>query len=251
MKAFDNIKKFINPADNESRSILVTLRKNLSEYKKLSGKNEVAQRAALNEKIIENLNTLSQTFKNSKYNYSEEAQKAISTYIKEVEEIISKSSKGELQEILTLYKGILPRNEYLKLKTQVQEAISSLDKSIDIETVQYFEKARDLKLGSAPTDVLSIIGGVGTVGWFLGKSKDKDERVSASLKYGIPAISAIATSLYSTAKLVSGGKSLALGLISGWVMNRIGDYVDKTRKKYTLDISLQNKTLVKPQPDKV
>lgn len=251
MKAFDNIKKFINPADTESRSILVNLRKNLSDYKKLSGKDEITQRATLNKKIIENLKALSDTFKDPKHNYSEEAQKSISNYIKEVEEIISKSSKGELQEILTLYKGVLPRNEYLKLKAQVQSAVSTLDKSIDMETVQYFDKVRDLKLGSAPTDVLSIIGGVGTVGWFLGKSKDKDERISASLKFGIPAVGAIATSLYSTARLVSGGKSLALGLISGWVMNRIGEYVDKTRKKYSLDISLQNKTLVKPQPDKV
>ena len=87
----------------------------------------------------------------------------------------------------------------------------------------------------------------------MGKSKDKDERISASLKYGIPAVGAIATSLYSTAKLVSGGKSLALGLISGWVMNIIGNYVDKTRKNYSLNVSLQNinKVSTKPQPDKV
>ena len=187
----------------------------------------------------------------SKFNYNQDAVKSISTYVSEVEDIISKSSKGELQEILTAYKSILPRNEYLKLKSKVESAVKSLDKSIDTETIQYFDKARDLKLGSAPTDVLSIIGAVGAVGYYLGHAENKDERTSVSLKYGIPAIGAIATSLYCTARLVSGGKALLFGLLSGWAMNKAGVLVDDTRKKYSVDISFKNKTLVKSQPDKV
>ena len=175
----------------------------------------------------------------------------MSNYVREVEDIISKNSKGELQEILTAYKKILPRKDYLRLRRHVMKAVKSLDKSIEIETVQYVDKARDLKLGSAPTDIISIIGTVGIVGWFLGKSKDKDQRISSSLRYGIPAIGAIATTLYGTARLVSGGKSMALGLISGKIMKIIGEKVDDTRKKYSLDVSLQNKTIIKPQPDTV
>ena len=95
-----------------------------------------------------------------------------------------------------------------------------------------------MKLGSAPTDVLSILATVGTVGWFLGKSKDKDERISAGLKYGIPAIGAIATSLYCTARLISGGKAMAFGLLSGWIMNKMGVIVDDTRKKFDVGISI-------------
>ena len=187
----------------------------------------------------------------SKFNYNEDAVKAISSYVSEVEDIIAKSSKGELQEILTAYKSILPRNEYLKLKSKVQSAVKSLDKSIDTETIQYFDKARDLKLGSAPTDVLSILAAVGAVGYYLGHAENKDEKTSVSLKYGIPAIGAIATSLYCTARLVSGGKAILFGLLSGWAMNKAGVLVDDTRKKYSVDISFKNKTLVKSQPDKV
>ena len=98
----------------------------------------------------------------------------------------------------------------MKLKSHVNSAVKSLDKSIDIETVQYFDKARDLKLGSAPTDVLSIIFTAGAVGYYLNKAESKDDKYSVSLKYGIPAIGAIATSLYSTARLVAGGKRLYL-----------------------------------------
>ena len=116
--------------------------------------------------------------------------------------------------------------------------LKSLDNSIKTETTNYVDKARDLKLGSAPTDIISILGTVGTVGWFLGKSKDKDDRISSSLKYGIPAIGAIATSLLCTAKLVAGGKSIAIGLVSGWAMSKLGTIIDNTRKKYKLDISI-------------
>lgn len=253
IKALDNIQKFVNPSDMSTNDILNSLRNNLNKYKKLSGKEEIVQRNELNKEIITNLRKLGDNFTemSSKYNYNSDAAKAISKYVSEVENIISKSSKGELQEILTLYKGILPRSEYLKLKAKVNSAIKSLDKSIDIEAIQYFDKARDLKLGSAPTDVLSILGAVGAVGYYLNKAESKDDKYSVSLRYGIPAIGAIATSLYCTARLVSGGKAMLFGLLSGWVMNKAGVVVDDARKKYSLDVSLHNREILKPQPDKV
>ncbi len=253
MKAISNIQEFVDPADTATNDVLRTLRKNLERYKKLSGKNEATERDILTREIISNLNELSGKFTGSasKYNYSDDAVRSISVYIQEVNQVLRNTEKGELQEILTLYKKILPRNEYLKLRAQAESAVKSLDKAIDIETNQYVDKARDLKLGSAPTDVLSILGTVGTVGYFLNKSKDKDEKYSVAIKYGIPAIGAIATSLYCTARLVAGGKALLFGLVSGWLMNKAGEAVDNARKKYTLDVSFHNKTLVKTQPDKV
>lgn len=246
IKAFDNIQKFINPKDTKTNAVLNELRNKLARYKKLSGEDEILKRQELNQEIIANLKRLSSTFNSG--GYEPQAMSAISNYVKEVETIISKGSKGELQEILTLYKKVLPRSEYLKLKKQVQNAVKSLDHSIDTETNKYFDKARDLKLGAAPTDVISILGTVGAVGWFLGKSKDKDEKISASLKYGIPAVGAIATSLYCTARLISGGKALLFGLLSGWAINKVGVFTDQVRKQYALNVSFQNK---KAQPDKV
>ena len=251
LKALDNIQKFVNPSDMSTNEILNTLRNNLNKYKKLSGNQEAAQRNALNSEISSNLKKLASNFRevSSQYHYNPEAVQAISKYVDEVENIISKSSKGELQEILTAYKKLLPRNEYLKLKSEVQSAIKSLDKSIEKETVEYVDKARDLRLGSAPTDVMSIIGAVGAVGYYLTKADNKDDRYSVSLKYGIPAIGAIATSLYCTARLVAGGKAMALGLLSGWLMNKIGTSADDARKKYTLDVSFHPRDIFKPQSD--
>ncbi len=254
--ALNNIQKFVNPKDAATNDIMSSLRNNLNKYKKLSDDEHLTQRNNTIKVIKNNLKKLSDSFaKNSKeYGYNEDAVKSISSYVAEVEDIISKSSKGELQEILTTYKAYLPRNEYLKLKSKVQSAIKSLDKSIDIETVQYVDKARDLRLGSAPTDVLSIVGTVGAVGYYVNKADGKDEKISASLKYGIPAIGAIATSLYCTARLISGGKAMFFGLISGWAINKVGEAVDNVRKKYSLDVSFhakEVKDMFKPQSDKV
>lgn len=256
IKALDNIQKFVNPKDTATNDVLAELRKNLGKYKALSGDNEFVQRQKLQQEISSNLQKLSDCYgKNAgEFGYNSEAVASISSYVTKVEEIISKGSKGELQEILTAYKKYLPRKEYLKLKSQVESAVKSLDNAIDIETVQYVDKARDLRLGSAPTDVLSIVGTVGAVGYYLNKADGKDEKISASLKYGIPAVGAIATSLYCTARLISGGKAMAFGLISGWVINKIGEAIDNVRKKYSLDVSLHTKEvkdMFKPQPDTV
>ena len=158
---------------------------------------------------------------------------------------------SSIEQVMSEYKKVLSENEYKKLESTVSVLKKSLEKSIENETVNYIDKARDLKLGSAPTDVLSILGSVGAVGWYLGKSDNKDEKISASLKYGIPAVGAIATSLICTARLIAGTKSMAIGLVSGWLMSKIGAQVDYLRKRYSVDISLQNKQIVKPQSDKV
>ena len=251
IKAVDNIQKFVKPSDKATNEAMGALRQSLNNYKNLSGENEIAQLNLLNTEIKNNLKNLLTCFEKNDAGYSPEAIKALSSYVAQVDEIISKNSKGELQEILSAYKRILPESEYNNLKKQVQAAIKSLDNSIDIETVQYVDKARDLKLGSAPTDVLSIVGTVGAVGYYLNKSDGKDEKISASLKYGIPAIGAIATSLYCTARLVSGGKAMGLGLVSGWIMNKIGEVVDNARKKYAVDIDLHRREFIKAQSDNV
>ena len=249
----DELQKLINPTDIETNKILNTIRTNLTKYKKLSGIQEVSQRSGLCKEISENLKKLTGSFKSvaSEQKYGDDAIKSVAEFASKIENAISNNSKGELEEILTTYKSLLPRDKYLKLKAEVAEAVKSLDKSIDIETVQYVDKARDLKLGAAPTDILSILTTVGAVGYYVNKSDGKDEKISASLKYGIPAVGAIATSLFCTAKLISGGKAMLFGLASGWAINKIGVFVDDLRKKYALDVSFHPRDILKAQSDKV
>ena len=64
----------------------------------------------------------------------------------------------------------------------------------------------------------------------LGLADNKDERVSATLKYGIPAVGGITTALVLTSNLVSGFAGMGLGLLSSFVLNEAGNTVDKFRK---------------------
>lgn len=143
--------------------------------------------------------------------------------------------QGEVEDILDIYKKILPSDEYNLLAKSYKSGIKALDKSIHIETEEFVGKLRDLVLGSAPTDILTILGSLGVLGYQLGKSEDNDQRMSISLKYGIPALAGIGISLYCNAKLYAGTKSLIIGTVSSIVVNKIGVWADNLLKKYKIN----------------
>lgn len=144
----------------------------------------------------------------------------------------SPEKAGHLDEIMNIYKELLSPKEFEKLKFVSDNAVKKLDKAVVLETDKFFDKLRDLELGSAPTDFLSMVTGLGTVGYGLTKAEDSDERISVSLKYGIPALGAIATSLYLGATLVSGGSALFWSTISGLLLNKAGCRIDEYREKH-------------------
>ncbi len=139
---------------------------------------------------------------------------------------------GHLDEIMKIYKELLSPEDFQKMQQTAMAARNKLDRAVQLETDKFFDKLRDLQLGSAPTDFLSMVVGLATVGAGLTKAEDNDERISVSLKYGIPALSAIATSLYLGATLVSGGSALILSTLSGMLMNKVGTKVDEYRQKH-------------------
>lgn len=230
----DDISSFIEPNDKISAELLKTLKYKLTTYKKLSGQSEVELREKVNTEIVSVLKSLSTRLKKSSelFKYDKNTVNQAASYIDEIEKILSKSSKGEFQEILTIYKGLLPKEQYVKLRAKTNSAIKSFDKAINAENDLFFDKLRDLKLGSGPTDVLSVLGAMAGVGLGLTKADNKDERVSAALKYGIPVVGAVATSLMLAVSLVSGFKSMVLGTISGFLISDLGVRLDKYRKQY-------------------
>ena len=155
-----------------------------------------------------------------------------STQINILEDLATENATGEIQDMMSIYYKIAPY-EFVKsgAELSIKEAVNSFDKSVNLEVTEFFDKVRDLKLGSAPTDILTILLSCGMITYGLSYAKDKDQRISVMLKSGIPITGAIATSLISATKLVSGGKSLALGFISGIILNKLGIIADDTRKR--------------------
>ena len=119
-----------------------------------------------------------------------------------------------------LYKGL--DEAYL-----VPEAIKKLKKANAAECVDFFERKRDMIAGGAPTDILTAVIGLGGCSYALGRAKDKDERLSKTITLGIPVIVGLATSLISSAMLLSGGTGLLLAGATGYAANLIGRYIDK------------------------
>ena len=60
----------------------------------------------------------------------------------------------------------------------------------------------------------------------------KKERLGITLKYGIPALTLIGTCLYGNARLFAGSKSLAFGLLTSWIFNRIGSTANDILQKH-------------------
>lgn len=230
----DSMTSFIKTRDKSSRDIIKDLRLKLEDWKKLSGKDETSNRTTLNNEINVLLKKLSSNIKenSSTYGYNKETVKLLESNIKGIGSIMGESGKGALQEIYTIYKKLLPREDYIKLKSSTSRNIKYLDDAISKETNSFFDMMRDLTMGSAPTDILSILGAIGAIGIGLSKAENKDQQNTVLLKAGIPAVGAIATSLYFSASLVSGGKAMMYGALSGLAISKLGSMLDDYRKKH-------------------
>ena len=229
-----NITSFVNPKDKASRELIKNLRLKLEDYKKLAGYSEAKKRTELNKEIQNILKKLSNSICENKkiYKYDTETVHQLSSQIQGIQDIMGDSGKGSIQEILTIYKKLMPREDYLKLKESANKTVKYMDSAITKETDNFFDMMRDLKMGSAPTDILSILAAIGAIGLGLSKSENKDQQYSVLLKAGIPAVGAIATSLYFSASLVSGGRAMLYGGISGLLISKAGSMLDEYRKKH-------------------
>lgn len=225
-------KRMLNPKDTVSEKIFRELNKQLSE---LAGCDRNSPRfAVLKEEIFENLQAFKNNISMAKdlYKYDDKIIGAVGEHNRIIKEILNSTQTGKLDEMLEIYRGLLSPKEFQKLEKEVRESVKSLDTSIRIESVEYFDKLRDLKLGSAPTDILTILFGFGSLGIGLASTDDKDTQASIALKYGIPAIGGMLTSMVVTSMLVSGLKSHFVGLVSGLILNKAGTITDNYRKKY-------------------
>ena len=134
--------------------------------------------------------------------------------------------------MIDIYKKLAPYElAQTKAEKTVRKAVSSFDKALKTETTEFFDKLRDLQLGSAPTDVIGILAPTAMIGYGLIEAADTDERKSVMYTAGIPIIGSVATTIYCTTKLISGGISLGIAAATGVAFKIIGDIIDKYRPK--------------------
>lgn len=210
--------------DKEALTALNTLRTDLKNIKLKDGKLPT-------EKILEDIDKFVAIFEKTANPKDKSKIYALRDILK-IKASVTEFKQGNVEEILAIYKGLLPESQYKQIEKSYQKALTSFDKSLGLETEEFVNKLRDLSMGSAPTDILTILTGVGTLGYYLTKADNSQERLGITLKYGIPALTLIGTCLYGNARLFAGTKSLAFGLATSWIFNRIGSAANDILQKH-------------------
>lgn len=234
----------LDPRDKNSRDLMWELKRSLKDYNKnfksSGGKDTRFPKNEISQKLSELRAYILNTDK-----YKPEAVENISIAIDKLSKALSENKKGEIQNIMDIYKEYLPESDYQKLEKAVNKSIKSLNYSVDLEADKLFDKVRDLLIGSAPKDTVAVLASLGVVGWGLTKADNNDERTSVLLKYGIPVVGGVTISLICAVGLIASGPSLLIGAASGLLINKLGEVADSVRKKYqhkqpTLESTAEN-----------
>lgn len=226
--SLDNITKLTQASDKTSIGYIKSLKHDMKEFVQKPNSRE-----ELKNKILQTIRELSSSVKENKDEFiTKEIGEKMTAELANMTKTLTDYKQGKIQDILEIYKNLLPEKEYKVVEKYYTQGVKSLDKSIKIETEDFVNKLRDLAMGSAPTDMLSMISSIGALGYYLAKADDKDQRTSIALKYGIPALAAVGVPLYCNAKLFSGTKGLAIASVATFIVNRIGTYADNKVKKH-------------------
>ena len=234
------IKINVKTKDEKAVDYVQKLSKGFEIYRKLNGTKEAVERAEVAkraEKVMEEM--LVYMERNQNISDIEEA-------VKNIRNILNPefSKKGKAQEIVTIVKNQFGKNssEYLSVTQNLENFSKKLDKAINTEMDAY-EKMSELRVGSAPTDILGIFVPIGIATWLVTNAKTKDERVSKTLTQGIPILGGIATTYYGTTRMFTGPKNIAMGLGTAYALNIIGTQMDNWYKSYCEKQSLFKATL--------
>ena len=235
-----HIKINVKTKDEKAVDFVQKLSKEFEIYRKLNGTNEAAQRAEIAKLSNETIDNLLQHMKDN------ENFEVIKTAAENIKNILNPdfSKKGKAQEIVTIVKNKFGKNspEYQTITSNLEKMDKNIKNAINTEMDAY-EKMAELRVGSAPTDILGILAPVAIATWLVTSAKTKDERVSKTLTQGIPIIGGIATTYYGTTRMFTGPKNIALGIGTAYILNIIGTQLDNWYKSYLEKQSVFKATL--------
>lgn len=138
----------------------------------------------------------------------------------------AEGKKGLYDEIYQMLSPNLNAQETEALKKMMQKSSEKLKKANFSECVEYFDKKRDLVLGSAPTDILTAVCGLALSGVAIVTADTKEDKISKTLTGSFPIIAGIGANLAFTAMLFSGVQGLLYGFLTSIGLSKIGSMVD-------------------------
>lgn len=138
----------------------------------------------------------------------------------------SKDKKGLYDDIFDIVSPNLKQEEKNYFSKLIKNADKKARKANYSERVEYFDKKRDLILGSAPTDILTATAGLGLSGVAIATADTREERISNLLTKSFPVVAGLGASMAFTAMLFSGVQGLLYGFITSIILSKIGNLAD-------------------------
>ena len=176
--------------------------------------------------------------------------KNIKNSLNGIREVITNNKKGELEEVLEIYKNILPESEYMVIKGAAKNSRNDLTDAVYTETEKFVDKMRDLNSGSAISDVgTGLLFPVATTAAGVAMADTKEEKRSVALNLGIPLLTGVGASMWATISMLAAAPSMVLGAGVTLATNVICSQVDKILKKNDAKI-LSQKNLELVSQDK-
>ena len=133
-----------------------------------------------------------------------------------------KTKQGAYQDMVELLAPHLNKEEMQAFEESIKQAGNVLRKANKTECVEYFDKKRDLILGSAPTDIVTALGSLIASGIAIGVADTKEDRISRFISGALPVVAGFGVSTALAALLFSGGKGMAIGAASSMALSVLG-----------------------------
>jgi len=173
---------------------------------------------------------------------------ALNNGFKSLQEILSRNKnndRGYSEDLRDALKKIFENDQSTvngDIRSVTRKAKDALSKAVNMEGNDLVDKMRDVQIGAAPTDFITLMSSTGLMGLYLAQADTNEERVSGTLTKGVPLMTTLVTSMMMAAKMKSGAQAMAISGAAGLAANAIGTAADKIYKqkrnvddtKYTL-----------------
>lgn len=180
-------------------------------------------------------------------------QPKISRAIAEAESAIITSKPGLLQQLAqnaesAYKKGAIDADDFNRLSKQIGAVQTKLEKAVKFEKNNLAGRLLDLEIGPTPLlETSALVIPAGILAHECAQSETKQEAISKSIKYGPAIVGGVGTIVYASNKGLFGYKALLFGAVTGYIFNKIGEFVDnkyysKGKEWDTLKVLSSNKT---------
>ena len=232
----DFVRQAVKNEDYDSKVILKDIRKLIKKYSSVKGEKEKTERLEVIKELNSKVAQLKNQFtKNGKY--SQETQKVIEGKIEEITSILDNTTDdmGTIEKMLTALKTAGFKKENPKACARATALTKEIKKAAETafdSEMKLYDKFAEYSVGSAPTDAVGMLLPIILGGYAVSKGENKDEKLSATLKAGIPIIGGVATTFIAAAKMMTNMQGLLMGMATGLVLNALGSKADESYKRY-------------------